>query len=362
MRTLFYHTAASWSGSSRAFAVAARGLVARGEQVTIVCRENSPAEQFFANEGLDVVALPVSGVVSGDAWRLRSVLRDKLVEVVFIHTEREQLVASSAMRLAERGAVIRRVPAGCAPVGGRAAGFASRLATVRLLFSTAADRARANLADKAFLAPLGVDVSRVDGTRDAARASLGVDEETQLMVCVADRASRMRITTALRTVALLAERHPELRLALVGSGCDDDDTHMHAAALGITPLVRFLGERDDMPAVVAAADVGWVAAEGDDGAFACLDFMAAAVPVIAERSALLSYYVPDGIAGVLLPPADPSDTASAVASFLADVGRRKAMGGAGRTRAMRDFTEAAMIEGFASAAQAAGDRTLWTTR
>ena len=92
---------------------------------------------------------------------------------------------------------------------------------------------------------------------------------------------------------------------------------MHAAALGVSSLVHFLGERDDLPLVLAAADVGWVAADGDDGGFACLDFMAARVPVVAERSPLVGHYVPDGIAGVLLPPADPSDTAATVASFLA---------------------------------------------
>jgi glycosyltransferase involved in cell wall biosynthesis len=117
-----------------------------------------------------------------------------------------------------------------------------------------------------------------------------------------------------------------------------------------------------MLAVVSAADVGWVAADGDEGAFACLDFMAARVPIVAERSPLLSHYVPDGIAGVLLPPTDPSDTAAKVASFLADNNQRAAMGKAGRTRVARDFPETAMIDGFAAAAAAAGDRTLWATR
>ncbi|MEO8335431.1 MAG: glycosyltransferase, partial [bacterium] len=143
---------------------------------------------------------------------------------------------------------------------------------------------------------------------------------------------------------------------------DADDTRMHAAALGVTSLVRFLRENDNTPEVLAAADVGWVAADGDDGALACLDFMAARVPVIAERTPLVSTYVPDGIAGVLLPPADPSDTASAVARFLADDDTRKAMGNAGHTRAKRDFGEKAMIDGFIAAAAAAGDRSLWATR
>lgn len=362
MRTLFYHTGAQWTGSARAFAVAARGLAAFGEPVTVVCRADSSAEQGFAREGLDVVTVTPGGSVSGDAWRLRAVLKEKFIEVVFLHTEREHLVASSAMRLAERGAVIRRVPAGCTPTRGRSGTIAGKMATSRLLFATEADRARTPGAERAFVAPLGVDVTKVQDARADARRLLGIDDDTQLIVCVADRMARTRVTTALRTLALLADRHRELRFAFVGPGGDDEDTHMHAAALGVTTIVRFLGERDDMATVLAAADVGWVAAEGDDGAFGCLDFMAARVPVIAERSPLVAHYVPDGIAGVLLPPADASDTAAAVARFLADEAQRSAMGNAGRTRAIRDFGEQAMIDGFGRAATAAGDRALWTAK
>ena len=362
MRALFYHTDTHWSGSSRAFAVAARGLARDGASVTVVCRTGSAPERIFTDEGIDTVALPPTGAVSRDAWRLRTVLKEKFIEVVFLHSEREHLVASSAMRLAERGAVIRRIPAGFVATSGRSAKFAGKMATSRLLFSTEGDRARSGAGDGAFVAPLGVDVTKVENARQESRAMLGFTDETKLIVCVIDQASGSRVTTAMRTLALLAERHPALRLALVGRSADADDTRMHAAALGVTSLVRFLRERDDTPHILAAADVGWVAAAGDDGAFACLDFMAARVPVIAERSALVSHYVPDGIAGVLLPPADPSDTASAVARFLGDDDTRKGMGNAGHTRAKRDFGEAAMIDGFTAAAAAAGDRSLWAAR
>lgn len=362
MRALFFYTAPRWSGSARAFAVAARGLAARGEPVLVACCADTPAEQSFAREGIDVVALPPDGTVAGDAWRLRNVLRERFVEVVFLHTEREQLVASSAMRMAERGAVIRRIPAGHIATHGRTSHFSRRFATATLLFSTDADRARTPGASSAFVAPLGVDVGKVDGIRATARTSLGIDMDTQLVVCVTSGAARVRAGTALRTLALLAERHPNLRLALVGPGADHEDVHMHAAALGVSPLVYFLGERDDLPIVLAAADVGWVAADGDDAGFACLDFMAARVPIVSERSPLVAHYVPDGIAGVLLPPADPSDTAAAVASFLAHDEQRDGMGRAGRTRAQRDFSETAMIDGFAASAEAAGDRASWAAR
>jgi glycosyltransferase involved in cell wall biosynthesis len=362
VRALFYYTANRWTGSARAFAVAARGLAAQGEPVIVACCADTPVEQSFAREGIEVVALAPGGSVAGDAWRLRKVLRERFVEVVFLHTEREQLIASTAMRMAERGAVIRRVPAGVVASSGRSSLLGGKMASARLLFSTEADRARTKGAANEFVAPLGVDVTRVDGIRASARTSLGLEVETQLIVCVTAGSARVRSGTALRTLALLAERHPDLRLALVGPGADEEDVHMHAAALGVSSLVHFLGERDDLPLVLAAADVGWVAADGDDAGFACLDFMAARVPIVAERAPLIAHFVPDGIAGVLLPPADPSDTAATVASFLAHGDQREAMGRAGRTRAQRDFKEETMIEGFAAAANAAGDRASWATR
>ncbi len=277
-------------------------------------------------------------------------MKEKGIGVTFVHSEREQLVASSAMRLGERGTLVRRVPAGASATAGRSGKLADRMAASRVLFTTTYDRDRSGLGERAVVAPLGVDVAKVQDARAAAREMLGMNDATQLIVCVIDSGAGARVTTALRTLALLGERHPKLRMVLVGRSADADDMRMHAAALGVTQLVRVLGERVDSPQILAAADVGWVAAGGDEGGFACLDFMAARVPIVAERSALISHYVPDGIAGTLLPGGDPSDTAAAVARFVADEATRRAMGNAGFTRAQRDFREDLMIEGFATAA------------
>lgn len=349
MNTIFLDASRHWGGSARAFAAAARGLAARGDAITVVCREGSTAQAGYAQEGLEVLGLPLGASVTRDAWRLRTTLKEKAIEGVFFHSEREHLIISSAMRLGGRGTIVRRVPAGANATSGTSAKLADRMMVSRVLFTTTFDRDRSGLGERAFLAPLGVDVARVQDARASARQSLGVADATQLIVCVIDNASDARVTTALRTVALLGERHPRLRMIVVGRAADADDVRMHAAALGVTPLVRMLGERVDAPFILAAADVGWVAATGDDGGFACLDFMAARVPVVAERSALVSHYVPDGIAGTLLPTGDPSDTASAVARFMADDATRRAMGNAGFTRVQRDFRQDAMIDGFVAA-------------
>ena len=134
---------------------------------------------------------------------------------------------------------------------------------------------------------------------------------------------------------------------------------MHAAALGLTRTVTYLGERDDHLGVLRSADLGWVVASGDDAAFAMLDFMALRVPVIAERGAQAQRYLSDGIAGILLPPGDIPANAATLAAFLAHDDQRVAMGNAGRIRVARDFPASAMIDGYEQAATIARERSTW---
>jgi len=194
------------------------------------------------------------------------------------------------------------------------------------------------------------------------RSSLGADDSTALVVGVCDHGARARAATMVRAVSLLAPNHPNLRLTLVGPGSDDEDLRMHAAALGLTKIVTFAGEREDYLAVLRAANLGWVVATGDAAAFACLDFMAMRVPVLAGRGPLAGTYVADGITGLLMPSNDAPGTAAALARLLAHDDQRVAMGTAGRARVAREFTEAAMLDGFERAAAAAADRTRWKRR
>jgi len=192
-------------------------------------------------------------------------------------------------------------------------------------------------------------------------AAIGANDGDQLIACVYDSTARRRIAALLRAVALLAPRHPGLRLAIVGPGAEDDDLRMHAAALGITEIVAYVGQRLDQQAVLSAAELAWVAAGGDNAAFGYLDLMALRVPVLAERDALSSRYVADGICGVLLAQPDPGTMAARIAVLLAHGERRSAMGNAGRARVTRDFSEQDMVDGFERATEIARDRSRWRT-
>jgi glycosyltransferase involved in cell wall biosynthesis len=369
MRALFFVGQQSWSGGARAFCAAAGGLTARGHQVTVVCPGGSAVERRAVALGLDVVSSNPDSSGAGSAWTLRNVLRERFVEVVFVHGDRDQLVVGSAMRLAERGAVLRRVPSFERVSLQRSGRVALKMAATGLLLSSDSElHAATKQADlptfpvPATVAPLGVSVTSYDTVPSAPRVSLGVPNDGLLVVCCYEPGARLRLGTAMRTLALLVAHHPEIHLVVIGPGSRDEDLRMHTAALGVSNYVSFLGERADHLEILRAADAGWVVAGGDDAAFAFLDLMAMGIAVVSERGELPQHYVADGITGILLSPGAPSSMASAVAAFLALPDRRAAMGNAGRTRVHRDFSDTEMIDGFEQAAVAASDRTRWLVR
>ncbi len=369
MRVLFYYSPDEWSGSARAFAAASVALAGRGYQCTYVCRADSAVEQRLtpsadALPGVELAPLPMGGPWMHESLRLRQLMLEHYVEVVFVHSEREQLVASLAIRLAERGALVRRIAAGGKLGRGAEAKLGERLAATGYLFTTEPSTSNGAAAPGAFepvAADVGVSVETLEQVSPLPLAALGATGGEQLIACVYDPSARRRAAALLRAVALLVPRHPGLRLAMVGPGSQDEDLRMHAAALGITEVVFHLGQRPDHLSILSTAELAWVAAGGDNAAFGYLDLMALRIPVLAERDALSQRYVADGISGVLLAQPDPAAMAARIAVLLAHEERRAAMGNAGRARVTRDFGEQGMIDGFERATEIARDRSRWRT-
>jgi glycosyltransferase involved in cell wall biosynthesis len=368
VRVLFLHCAREWSGTARAFAVAARGLAARGYNVTFLAEPHSNVEQSasrmatvasrIAGEDpvatkkdvapFEVLAFSCDANWIACAWRLRHMFRRWDVDVLFIHGAREHLIAAAACWLGRGGRVIRRVSPGTTIEGGLKTKIAGWFCDTTWLFADDADRRKAALpkGTRSYVAHLGVDASRYPERTVAANPR---PEDIRYIICVYDPTSRGRAATAIRTVSMLAPRHPYLRLIIFGAGSDSEDLRMQAAALEVMHLVSFLGERDDHLTLMRDAELGWVVAEGDTAAFGILDLMALGVPLIAAEGSVAGTYVANQISGTLIPPEDAPATAAIVVTLLGSEEQRQAMGSAARLRVAREFPEAAMIDGFEAA-------------
>ena len=111
-----------------------------------------------------------------------------------------------------------------------------------------------------------------------------------------------------------------------------------ADAAGIADSVLFLGQRDDIPALLAAADVYCQPNQSPDSfGLSFVEALAAGLPVITTRLGAAPEIV-DESCGVLVEPASASALADALRHTLGDGDARRQMSAAARVRS-RDFCD-----------------------
>ena len=114
-----------------------------------------------------------------------------------------------------------------------------------------------------------------------------------------------------------------------------------ARELGLGAAVRFLGRRDDVPALLAASDVVAVpSVVAEAFGLTALEGMAAGRPVVAFASGGLPELVRDGETGILVPTGDAAGLARAIRQLLTEPALRDRLGAAGRRVAAGFTTEA----------------------
>ncbi|MCZ2814778.1 glycosyltransferase family 4 protein [Modestobacter sp. VKM Ac-2984] len=186
----------------------------------------------------------------------------------------------------------------------------------------------------------GVDVDRftpdADGTAVRARYGLGSDP---VVVCVSRLVPRKGQDVLVEGWSQVLARHPRAKLLLVGGGPLEPALRRTVAARGFAGSVVLTGgvAPADLPAHYAAGDVfampcrtrrGGLDVEGLGMVF--LEAAACGRPVVAGTSGGAPETVQDGVTGHVVDPRSPTAVADVLTDVLADPGRARAMGAAGR--------------------------------
>jgi glycosyltransferase involved in cell wall biosynthesis len=120
-----------------------------------------------------------------------------------------------------------------------------------------------------------------------------------------------------------------------------------AAGHGIGHRVRFLGrvDRAELPALYRSADVVASVPWYEPFGIVPVEAMACGIPVVAAAVGGLADTVIDNVTGLHVPPRDPGMIAAALRRLLADPEQRRALGAAGRARAVRRYAMDRVITG-----------------
>jgi glycosyltransferase involved in cell wall biosynthesis len=141
----------------------------------------------------------------------------------------------------------------------------------------------------------------------------------------------------LRAAARLKARYPTLEILLAGDGPLRPELEGEAARLGLGETARFLGDRRDIPALLASMDISVLPSESESLSNVVLESMAAGVPVVATRVGGNVELIADG-RGALVPVGDEEALAAAMAQVLQDPALGIEWGENGRRFALENFS------------------------
>jgi L-malate glycosyltransferase len=193
-------------------------------------------------------------------------------------------------------------------------------------------------ADRVRIIPNGVDADRF-----SQRSIGGLAVAT--ILTVANLRSEKAHEVLLSAAAQL-RRYSHVRYLIAGDGPRAAELRALADTLGVAAQVRFLGHREDVPALLADADAFVLPSRSEAFPNGAIEAMAAGVPVIASRVGGLLDLIDHGRTGLLVPPDDAGALAAALESLILSPARAAMLGAAARDEVTRRYSFDRMVGEF----------------
>jgi phosphatidylinositol alpha-1,6-mannosyltransferase len=190
--------------------------------------------------------------------------------------------------------------------------------------------------------PKGVDAKRFSPEGGNARARLGLTGK-RVVLTVARLVPIKNVERLLDAMALVRTRMSGAHLVVVGDGPEAEALKRHAAAVGISEAVTFVGyaPHADTPDFYRAADVFALSSDFDNSPNVVLEAMASGLPVVTTDVGGVRELVGDrtgATTGAIVVPSEPSALAAGLEHYLAAPAAARAAGAHNRDRAVAEFS------------------------
>jgi glycosyltransferase involved in cell wall biosynthesis len=185
----------------------------------------------------------------------------------------------------------------------------------------------------------GIDpepVRAAAGDRAATRAALGIGPDTFLGVQVANFRREKGHDVMVETAKLLRDAGDDIKIVMVGQGPLMDGIRDAVRESDLGGVVTMLGFRDDVPALLGAADALVLSSDHEGLPVAMMEGFALGTPIISTRVGGIPEAVTDGVEGLLVPPRDPQALATALRRAAGDAGLRRTLAAGAAARSV-DF-------------------------
>jgi glycosyltransferase involved in cell wall biosynthesis len=328
----FVHGLRNWGAVEEYVAALVRGLRERGEDVALLYPDGSVlapfAELGAAGGTFDLDAPGLTLRLRGELRRLRPAI---------VHATDVFPQAQLAARLAgvRRLLVTHHTPE--LPrrdnVAGRAWQQVGWLTRPEVVYTSETDRASDGRRLRTHVVPLGIELDRFASGRRVL--------DGRIVGNVARLAEQKGHRDLIAAVPHVLDRHPDVRFVVAGDGELRAELEALAAPLG--DRFAFLGERRDVPDLLASFEVFAFPSHFEGLCLAVIEAQAAGVPVVATPVGGIRETVVEGETGYLVPVRDPQALAERISWCLEHPGEAKAVAAVARERVTARFAVEQMV-------------------
>ncbi len=197
--------------------------------------------------------------------------------------------------------------------------------------------------------PSMVDLGEFDSSqRTAMRASLGVEDDKLLVGWVGRLDPKKNVEDFVGAAALVHAQNPQVRFVVIG-GPDafmpEYAIHLKdlAKARNLDGILKFLGDRKDIPALLSALDVFVWLSKGEGMPHVIAEAGAAGLPVIATPDNGAAQQIEDGVSGIFVPYDDPTAVAAAIQRLTTSADLRRKLGQALQHKVETTYSAQAVV-------------------
>ena len=197
------------------------------------------------------------------------------------------------------------------------------------------DAAAGRMSDRPWAAveiPSMVDLTEFHpANRVDVRAEWGLADDVPVIGWVGRLDRKKRVEDVLAAASVLARQRADVRWMIVGGPnffYPEHEAVLHALAdrLGLGDRVRFLGDRADVPRLMAGMDALVWLSEGEGMPHVLAEAGAAGLPVVVTRDNGSEQQITDGRSGLFVPKRNPGAVAEALIRLIDDPTLRRQLG------------------------------------
>jgi glycosyltransferase involved in cell wall biosynthesis len=324
----------------------------------LICPEPGPFVRRMEERGVDTQLVHLAPLFNPMAfWRLTRLLVRERVTILQTHGARANFYGRIAGRLAGVPVIISTVHNSMKDyeVGSITRGLYRFLLRLTLPLAhriiCVSEANRSDLIDecpaakaKTYTVYNGVDLSAFSSRfdRQKVRREIGV-LQGPVLVTIARLTEQKGHRYLVQALPCLLETWPQLCCLFVGEGELRDALHCMANDLGVERACRFVGVRQDIADILAAADVVVLPSISEGFPFVLLEALAMGCPVVASRVNGVPELIEDHKTGLLVPSRDPQALAKAILEVLGDPTAARKMGAEGRAVVRERYTVDQMV-------------------